>query len=137
MGDRLLGEHYITTPPLTLMGCPVMKDAAGEARYTAAAATSAGVPQRCSGVESATERRKSSSACSPNAVSIHPGQRTLTRTDGASARARLLLNDSTPPLTALKSSGLSPAIPEVTWSQLMFRMAPPPGCSRITAPAAY
>src|SRR3954447_5702408 len=91
MGNRLLQAHYITRPPLTLMACPVMNAAAGEARYAAAAATSAGVPQRRSGVDSATERRSSASACCPNAVSIQPGHRTLTRTDGASARARLLL----------------------------------------------
>src|SRR6185295_121480 len=136
-GNRLLRTHYITTPPLTLMACPVMKAAAGEARYTAAPATSAGVPQRRSGVDSATSRRKASSACSPNAVSIQPGHRTLTRTAGASARARLLLKDSTPPLTALKSSGFGPAMPLVTWSQLMFTIAPPAGCSRMIAPAAY
>ena len=40
-------------------------------------------------------------------------------------------------MTALKSSGLSPAMPDVTWSQLMLRIAPPPSCSRIAAPAAY
>src|SRR5215216_3400567 len=40
MGNRLLEEHYITTPPLTLIACPVMNDASGEARYSAAAATS-------------------------------------------------------------------------------------------------
>src|SRR3954471_6930433 len=91
MDDRLLSAHYITRPPLTLIVCPAMNAAAGDARYTAAAATSAGVPQRPSGVDSATERRNSASACSPNAVSIQPGHRTLTRTDGASARARLLL----------------------------------------------
>src|SRR5919199_5768641 len=91
MGDRLLREHYITVPPLTLMACPVMKAAAGEASQTAAAATSPGVPQRFIGVDSAPSRFNSSSAPSPNAVSIQPGARTLTRTVGASARARLLL----------------------------------------------
>src|SRR3954469_13992280 len=114
MGDRLLETHYITTPPLILRACPVTKAAAGEARYTAAVATSAGAPQRPSGVASATDLRKSASACSPNAVSIQPGHSTLTRTDGASARARLLLKASTPPLTALKSSGFAPAMPDVT-----------------------
>src|SRR5919199_2531136 len=91
MGNRLLRGDYITVPPLTLTACPVMNAAAGEARYSAAAATSAGVPQRFSGVDSATERRNPSSAPAPNAVSIQPGQRTLTRTPGARARARLLL----------------------------------------------
>src|SRR3954467_14685456 len=117
MGNRLLERDYITVPPLTLMACPVMKAAAGEASQAAAAATSAGVPQRFIGVDSATSRLKSSSAPSPKAVSIQPGHRTLTRTCGATARARLLLNDSTPPLTALKSSGFSPFMPLVTWSQ--------------------
>src|SRR5215210_3834620 len=91
MGNRLLEEHYITTPPLTLIACPVMNAASGEARYRAAAATSSGLPQRRSGVDSTTERRNSASACCANAVSIQPGQRTLTRPRGASARARLLL----------------------------------------------
>ena len=40
-------------------------------------------------------------------------------------------------MTALNSSGSAPAMPLVTWSQLMFTIAPPPACSRITAPAAY
>src|SRR3954453_13205677 len=137
MGNRLLGGDYITVPPLTLMACPVMKAAAGDASQTAAAATSAGVPQRFIGVDSATSRLKSSSAPSPNAVSIQPGQRTLTRTAGASARARLLLKLSTPPLTALKSSGFSPFIPNVTWSQLMLTIVPPPGCARMTSATAY
>src|SRR3954453_12137247 len=136
-GNRLLRAHYITVPPLTLRACPVMNAAAGEARYTAAAATSAGVPQRFIGVDSATSRRRSSSACAPNAVSIHPGHRTLTRTAGASARARLLLNASTPPLTAANSWGFSPAMPVVTWSQLMLTIAPPRSRPRITSPAAY
>src|SRR3954451_14224738 len=91
MGHRLLPSDYITTPPLTLIAWPVTKAAAGEASHTAAAATSAGVPQRRSGVDSATERRKPESACSPNAVSIQPGHNTFTRTCGASVRARLLL----------------------------------------------
>ena len=47
-------------------------------------------------------------------VSIQPGLSTLTRTSGASARARLLLKASTPPLTAENSCGSSPAIPVVT-----------------------
>src|SRR5919205_1744085 len=115
MGNRLLRRHYITVPPLTLIACPVMNAAAGEARYSAAAPTSAGVPQRFSGVESATERRNPSSAPAPNAVSIQPGQRTLTRTAGASARARLLLNDRTPPLTAANSCGSAPAMPVAAW----------------------
>ena len=63
-GDRLLQAHYITRPPLMLIACPVMNAAAGEARYSAAAATSAGVPQRPSGVDSATERRNPASASS-------------------------------------------------------------------------
>src|SRR3954464_80751 len=128
MGDRLLQAHYITRPPLTLIACPVMKAAAGDARYSAAAATSAGVPQRRSGVDSATARRSPASACSAKAVSIQPGHRTLTRTDGARARARLLLKARTPPLTALNSSGSAPAMPLVTWSQLMFTITPPPAC---------
>src|SRR3954470_6921262 len=84
-------RHYITTPPLTLIACPVTNDDSGEASQSAAAATSAGVPQRLSGVESATERRNAAFAPSPKAVSIQPGQRMFTRTSGASARARLLL----------------------------------------------
>src|SRR3954465_2442279 len=130
-------RHYITVPPLTLMACPVMKAAAGEASQTAAAATSAGVPQRFIGVDSATSRLNASSAPSPNAVSIQPGERMLTRTVGASARARLLLKLSTPPLTALKSSGFSPFMPNVTWSQLMLRIVPPRGCARMTSATAY
>src|SRR5918995_1796465 len=135
--NRLLLAHYITTPPLMLTAWPVTKDASGDASQSAAAATSSGRPQRPSGVDSATERRKSWSASRANAVSIQPGHSTLTRTRGARPRARLLLNASTPPFTALNSSGLSPAIPAVTWSQLMFRIVPPLGCSLMSAPAAY
>src|SRR5215218_4126780 len=120
-----------------LMAWPVTNAASGDASQSAAAATSSGRPQRASGVDSATERWKSRSTSRANLVSIQPGQSTLTRTRGARRRARLLLKASTPPLTALNSSGFSPAIPAVTWSQLMFTMVPPLGCSRMTAPAAY
>src|SRR6188472_596941 len=63
---------YITTPPLTLTAWPVTNAASGEARYSAAAATSCGRPQRPSGVDAAIERRNSSSASRANAVSIQP-----------------------------------------------------------------
>src|SRR4051812_11053239 len=94
-------------------------------------------PQRPSGVFCATERRKSGSACSPKLVSIQPGHSTLTRTSGARLSARLLLNASTPPLTAENSCGFSPAMPLVTWSQLMLTIAPPRSWSRMMSPMAY
>src|SRR5258708_4421692 len=105
------GRHYITTPPPTRIVCPVRKAAAGEARNTAAPATSSAVPHRLSGVDSTTIRRHASLAPAPKAVSMKPGAITLTRTRGATDRASDLLNASTPPFTAEYSSGLRPAIP--------------------------
>src|SRR5687768_3991110 len=61
----------------------------------------------------------------PNEVSIHPGAMMLTRTRGATVRASALLNARTPPFTAANSCGLVPAMPVMTWSQLMLMMTPP------------
>src|SRR5205814_10386906 len=91
---------HMTTPPPTMIVWPVMNAAAGEARNTAAPATSLGVPHRLSGVDSATVRRSCSLAPAPNEVSIQPGARMLTRTRGATDRARHLLKARMPPLAA-------------------------------------
>src|SRR5258706_5663753 len=91
---------HITTPPPTRIVCPVRNVAAGDARNTAAPATSSGTPQRLSGVDSTTVRRHPSLAPAPKVVSIKPGAMTFTRTRGATERASDLLNASTPPFTA-------------------------------------
>src|SRR5678815_727780 len=105
---------YMTTPPPTSSVCPVMNAAAGEARNTAAPATSSGVPQRPSGVASDTSALRDELRSAANDVSIHPGASTLTRTRGPSDRASDLLNASTPPFTAANSCGLVPGMPVST-----------------------
>ena len=52
-----------------------------------------------------------SEACSPHAVLIQPGARQLTRTSGASERAKLRVNAATAPFTAPNISPLSPPMP--------------------------
>src|SRR5919198_1335551 len=69
MAIASLREHYITTPPLMLMACPVMNRAPGEASQSAAAATSSGRPQRLSGVDSDPRRQAARQAL---AVGEHP-----------------------------------------------------------------
>ena len=72
------------------MICPVMNLAAGETRNRATCATSSGVPQRRKSDSWQARRCQYSDASSPQAVRIQPGARQLTRTWGASDRARLL-----------------------------------------------
>src|SRR4051794_39894585 len=92
-----------TAPPLMRITWPVMNFAAGDASQRAAAATSCGVPQRPRGVSRKTRCCHFEEAPSPHAVLIHPGARQLTRTDGASESARLLVNAITAALLAPKS----------------------------------
>src|SRR2546427_11457953 len=92
--------YAITTPPPTRIVSPVMNDASGDAKNTTAPATSSGVPQRLSGVASATDFCVTTSALSAHFVLIHPGATTLTRTLGASSRARHRLIARTPPFAA-------------------------------------
>src|SRR6266545_4765138 len=55
-------------------------------------------------------------------------------TEWASARLKLY----TPPFAAQNSCEYSPFIPPVsTWSHDMFKMTPPPGCSRISSTAVH
>ena len=96
----LLDRHYITTPPLALMACPVMNAAAGDASHSAAAATSSGGPSARAAWSRATERWKSRSASRANAGLDPAGAQHVDADVGRQARARLLLKASTPPLTA-------------------------------------
>src|SRR6266542_4169467 len=100
-----------TAPPLTRITCPVRYAAAGETNQRAAAATSSGVPQRPSGVSRSTRSCHPPDAPAPHAVLIHPGARQLTRTSGASVRARLLVKAITAALVAPNSWPLSPSMP--------------------------
>src|SRR5690606_32739366 len=129
-GSLRFGFGYMTTPPLTGSTMPVRNAAFGDARKSAACATSSGSPQRRSGAASAMRCRSPGSSSAANAVAIQPGARTLTRTSGATLRARLLLKLTIPPLAAANSCASGPAIPVRAWSHDMFRITPPP-CSFI------
>src|SRR5436190_12975924 len=120
------GRYSYRNPPLIGIICPVMKSAAGEAKNTAAWATSSGVPQRPLSDCRAACSCQYSEACSAHAVRIQPGARQFTRTSGASDCARLRVNAITAPFTVANISPLSPAMPCAAWSQPMFRMTPWP-----------
>ena len=74
VGNWKLVDHHITTPPPTRIVWPVRNAAAGDARNTAAPATSSGVPHRASGVESATASRDRIVQGRAEEVSIHPAR---------------------------------------------------------------
>ena len=80
------------------------KAAAGEQRKITAPATSAGLPQRLSGVRLRIARDRAGSSWSAwvSGVAIQPGAMALTRMPSvAQAMARLLVSWATPPLLAL------------------------------------
>src|SRR5436190_1897192 len=100
--------HGCLNPPLTGRICPVMNEAAGDTRNRTAWATSSGIPQRASSDSWRARSCQVCEACDPQAVLIQPGATQLTRTWGASDRARLLENAIMAPLVAANSSPLSP-----------------------------
>src|SRR5439155_27102313 len=77
-----LASDDVVWPPSTTSTVPVIHDAAGEHRNTAAAATSAGTPHRPSGIDAMVVRRNSGFCRAPSfmSVSIHPGASAFTRT---------------------------------------------------------
>src|SRR5262245_19074993 len=102
-----------------------MNAAAGDARNTAAPATSSGRPHRPSGVLAtiAPERSASSQSALVSAVVIHPGAIALTRIPlGAQAIASDLVSCAIPPLLALYA-GATP-LPKKLSIEAMLRMLP-------------
>ncbi len=95
-----LGPQVMEYPPSMGRTTPVMNAAAGEPRNMTAPATSAGLPQRPSGVLAtiAAERAGSSVRGRVSAVSIQPGAIALTRIPSdAQAIASDFVNWATPP----------------------------------------
>ena len=96
-GDGAKASHARRKPPLTGMTWPVTKAASSDANHATAAATSSGVPHLPSTLSRTARRCQASLAPAPHAVRIQPGATQLTRTCGASVRARLRVNAITAP----------------------------------------
>src|SRR5262249_15841644 len=91
----------IAAPPFGLTHWPVMKEAPGPARNTAAPAISSGSAIRPSGFADSFAKVAGEVEAGPSrGVSVGPGASVFTRMSGANSRAQARVSDTIPPFEA-------------------------------------
>jgi hypothetical protein len=118
-------------PPSTIIVCPTIYDAIGDARNSAAPAMSLGVPSRANGILSniAPKRFGSSVVTFVNLESTNPGAIPLTRTPPAAQAAPSVRTKPSSALFEAEYAGF-PRVAENAPVELITIIEPPTASSR-------